>query len=176
MSMQLRGFKELDDQLKTLPNKVAGQALVRSLHAAAKPIITEARRLAPKHDGPYPKHRKDRKPGTLRRSIIARVNKAYRDGAAIFIGASKKAWYAYMVEMGHVIVTRKTTGKTRNARRQNARAAGRNVAPRPFLRPAFDSKAAEAVKVLGVRMMYEIKDAVRKGKHLPGYVSSRGRK
>lgn len=167
-NMQLRGFKELDDQLKTLPNKVAGVALERAVHAGAKVIRDEARRLAPKHDGPYPKSRKDRKPGMLKRSIVSRTNKKVRDGITVNIGPSKRAWYGRLVEMGHAIVTKATAGKTRKA--------GRNVPPKPFLRPAMDAKGAEAVKVLGVRLMREITDAVRKGKHLPGYASTRRRK
>lgn len=174
-AIQLKGFKELNDQLLQLPNRVAGVALERSVHAGAKVIREEARRLAPRHVGSYPAHRKDRKAGTLKRSIISRTNKKVRDGITVSIGPSARAWYGRLVELGHAIVTRRTTGKTQKAKRESAKTAGRNVAPRPFLRPALDTKGAEAVKVMGQRLMHEITDIVRKGKHLPGYVSTRRR-
>lgn len=138
-SIQLKGFKEMNDQLLTLPNKVAGKALEPSVHAGAKVIRTEARRLAPKHADPYEdKARKDRKPGNLKRLIISRSNKKVKDGITVSIGPSRAAFYGRFIELGH------------------AKVGGGTVAAIPFLRPALDAKGREAVQVMGDRLFVEI--------------------
>lgn len=120
----IQGLKELNVALKNIGDEVGKKAeksiSMKALRAGGKPILEEARRLAPQG-----------RKGRLRRSLAIKNSKGRLE---VQIGARRGksredrmgAWYAHMVEFGTI-----------------------NMSARPFLRPAVDRKSKEAVKELG---------------------------
>lgn len=101
--------------LKDLGPKVASRLGDKALRAAAKPIVKDAKRLAP------------RRTGVLRRSIVAVKGKdkggAYAATRTVLIGFKKPASsYAHLVEFGTL-----------------------HSAAQPFIRPAMDARAQDAL-------------------------------
>lgn len=149
-TVEMIGLKELQLQLLELPRKIALKALTNAVRAEALVIKKEAIRLAPTYTGEVSEGHPP--PGTLKKSIIAR---RWRKGSNAFrttfivngignknsgSGANRKridlAYYWHMVERGTAKMT-----------------------PRPFLRPAFDAKKEEALKVFQDRLGKEIEKA-----------------
>lgn len=147
------GLKELQAALAELPKTAQGAALADAVRAGGNVIRDEARQRAPKHAGPYEgKKKSQQRPGTLKRGIVTRMKRNLAEGwATASITVSKKAWYGRLVEMGHRIVGRLPKGAkggVRKRARLAQHALGRHVPPHPFLRPAIDVKAQEAVNAL----------------------------
>lgn len=119
----IRGAKELEKTLKELGPQIASRLGDRALRAGAKPIVKEAKRLTP------------RRTGNLRKSIKA-VKARERGGAyaatrTVLIGFKKPhSRRAHLTEFGFV---------HRN---------GKHVAARPFIRPALDATAGEALRAM----------------------------
>ncbi len=120
---KIEGAKELDSALKALGRKLETRIAKAAVRAGATVIAKQARIYAPVGDT-----------GTLKRSIkVVTRSKRTGDAVASVVTRSGKrwtsrgmnAWYAGKVEFG---------------------AAGNNLAAKPFLRPALDSKGKEAVK------------------------------
>lgn len=151
-SVHLRGFRELDDTLRELPNRMAGQALTAAARAGAVPIRDTAKRLAP------------RETGNLRRSITIRVNKRSRTGITMSIGFLKRAWYGALVELGvapHEIRSKKVMADG------DGEAFGTTVkhpghTPRPFLRPALDTSGDEGIRRMKERLAFELEKIAQK--------------
>lgn len=101
----------------------AKKPIRKGLRYGAKLMRKTAAELAPKHDGPYPKSRLDRTPGTLKKSIKVGALKRSRSrfGVVVTSGLRGKnvnsgaAYYGHFLEKGTP-----------------------RIAPRPFMRPAFD--------------------------------------
>ncbi len=164
--VQITGLRELDDALAQFSDKVAKKALDGASLAAINVIAKEARRIAPKSEQAYHRYMSSgqgestyvltkrgklrrgkakkakagegvytvQQPGLLRKSIQVRklkqkelkslgVDSAY----VVYMKKNKKpkltAYYWRFIEYG--------TSK---------------LAPAPFLRPAFDTKAHEAIE------------------------------
>ena len=123
MGMQLNGADYLKNDLATMADALGddGAAAARILKGAAQPILDQMIQNA--STDPRPQS------GNLRDAL--RIKKASkRRGAQVTIGvhAEGGAPYAHPVEFGH---------------------GGPHPAPpHPFVRPAFDSKAAEAYEEL----------------------------
>lgn len=171
ITTRLRGFKELADALKELPQRVAVNALRASATAGAAEIRNEARRLAPVWTGPVSQGHPPA--GTLKKAIYSAYSRSrsqphaavaivsVRTGKNAFKNASKgkakankvDAYYARWVEFGHFTATPKGVGSIR-ARRKQAQASGqaRWVPPRPFLRPAFASAKGAAIRAVGIKL------------------------
>lgn len=151
-SLQVDGLAQLQAALRELPKTAQGSALADAVRAGANVIRDEAKSRAPRHAGPYEGKSKGKKrPGTLKRGIIVRLTRRINEGyVTASITTSKKAWYGRLVEMGHRIVGRlpKAKGGVRARARKAQHALGRMVPPKPFLRPAIDVKAADAVMTL----------------------------
>lgn len=151
-SVHLKGFRELDDTLRGLPNRLAGQALTAATRAGAVPVRDEAKRLAP------------RDTGNLRRSITIRVNKRSRTGITMSIGFLKRAWYGALVELGvapHEIRSDTSmAGDDGTFYGKAVRHPGHG--PRPFLRPALDNQGDEAIRRMKARLFAEIEKIARK--------------
>jgi HK97 gp10 family phage protein len=151
-SMEIKGLKELMDALVKLPKEINKQKVVlRALHDGARPMVAEAKRLAPVLDetktytrvgakGKQYKYRgtKYRKRGALRSAITQHTSRTeynsvwvrVRSKSYIF-GANKKGArvgdpnYWWLVEFG--------TSK---------------MAARPFMRPAFETKKRESALLI----------------------------
>lgn len=156
--VQVKGLSQLNQFLQQLPAKIEANVLAGALRAGAKVIHAEAVRLAPVDDG------------DLRASIRVRVR---RHKGTVVARVVANAFNARWVEYGtakHWIKVREDARPVRNTRRgQRAvsirtlnRMAARGslqiggnfigasvVHPgarkKPFLRPALDTKAREAV-------------------------------
>lgn len=127
---------KLDDgqlirQLKALKG-VADDRIIRSaLTSAALPIRKEAQALAPKDTG------------ALAKSIGTRTKKIRDWGFEASIAA--KVYYAHLVEFGVAIhfISKKSKTGTRVGWRQ----IHPGHPPHPFLRPAFDTKKDDSVRI-----------------------------
>jgi len=115
--------------LKKLSEKVQKRVVKGAIRASAKPIIQEAKALAP-----Y-------KTGNLRKSIG--VIKGKDKGTVVTYhisprkGGKYDGFYGYWIELGHIL---REKGK-----KKKGKVIG-HVAPRPFLRPAFENKGEESIK------------------------------
>lgn len=147
--IKVQGAKELDNLLKQLPQRVAQRALVPSLRSGANIIRDEIRARAPDGPGkPHPQY------GELRTSIVVTIQRRARGWAAIV--HTSDAFWARWIEYGRAAFT---VAKKKVLSDQKLRPPGtffgRSVkaAPaQPFVRPAFDEKAPEALKRLGQRL------------------------
>lgn len=133
--MQMTGFKELNDVLKQLPKELAQQAVRGALRKAAVPILEEARRLAPfGHEAKGRVRVRRTKGGKVRIAnygklrgelkIISLPNKNAQAGTSVAISVGKAYWGMFL-EFGT-----------------------RHMSKRPFLRPALEMKAEQALAVL----------------------------
>lgn len=155
----LKGLRELDAVLSALPKNMQKQAYRQGLTAAAAPVRDEARRIVRKRSG---------KTAKAIRTGSARQN---RDGT-FSVTISLKGPHAFVAifeEYGVAPHYLQAGGGTLSARQltQSARRAGRlNVAGQyvsgevfhpgyaahPFMRPALDAKAEEAVKAFAEKI------------------------
>lgn len=140
---KITGAEELEEWLKALGPTIARRVANNALRAAAKPIVDEARRLCPKDR----KRRKGLK--TLSQSIRAELTSSGADDAAnITIGASRpEGSHSHLIEFGHRIV--------------NQYGEWGFVPPQPFLRPAMDARAAQAIKIMTSAIAKGIEDQAR---------------
>lgn len=163
IEVKLTGMDSLLAELRNLPASIRERVLIGAVAKAATVIKDEAVRLAPEWHGTVAKGHPP--PGTLKRAIYSarlmdqctdtfearivsvRSGKFYsavkvKGGGTV----NKDAFYARWVEYGHYT---RTPGMTKQ---QHAKARGgvdlytgaKWVPPRPFLRPAFDTKKGEA--------------------------------
>lgn len=150
VEFKVEGLAELERDLKRIPQAVADKALPRAVLAGAGVIRDEARRLVPKRSG------------QLAKSIVARKQRRPKGTGVIYaVGANSKGFYAHMVEFGtapHWIKAKTGEKVLKIGTDKRGRVYSRRVnvyskmvkhpgaAPRPFLRPALDTKHREAVE------------------------------
>lgn len=135
----IKGGAELQKFLDTLPVKVERNIMRSALRAGAKPIAEEARSLVPIDSG------------ELRDSI--RVSTRSRRGvvSASVKAGNKKAWYWRFVEFG----TAAHEIKPKNAKSLFIAGLFKKLVShpgakaKPFMRPALDAKANEAIVAVG---------------------------
>lgn len=174
-TVSITGLKELGETLRQLPREIAsknGGPLKAALFQALKPIRDEARARAPAHDG-APLKKGKQPSGTLKKNIIAKreprpdkfgLTELYH--ITVRTGKKRKtgdAFYWKFVEFGHAIVPRRSRGESLRAHRKAVAKYGR-VAPRPFLRPAFESRKHEALETFKTALTRGIARAVRKAR------------
>jgi HK97 gp10 family phage protein len=168
IDVQVSGLKELEQNLKRLPDEIALKVLASAVFAGAAVVRDEAKRLCPVETG------------NLRNSIrIKRKKRATRNATVVYQvgpGRSKKqngkysvnGYYGHLVEFGtapHII--KATKGKKLEMRpnvRASKGAAKRWVntyadvvkhpgAPaKPFLRPAFDASTNRVIEAMRKRL------------------------
>jgi HK97 gp10 family phage protein len=135
MDVQIKGLAQLQQALDELPAKIERNVLRGALRAAAGVIREEAQSRVPV------------KSGALRDSIRVSVRVQRGRILATVRAGDKRAYYAGMVEFGtarHVI-------KPKNAKKLFIGGLFRSsvehpgAKQKPFMRPAFDTKAQEAV-------------------------------
>lgn len=147
LDIKVDGLPELEAGLLALEAQVASRVLRRGLREGAKPVVEAAKSNVPVFSG------------ALRESIGVRTAKGRRgkNAAVAFIGSiakDKKAialandqrntrvkgiFWGHIVELGY----------------------GRQ-APQPFLRPAFDAKAIEAVSIFALTIKKSLERIARK--------------
>lgn len=178
ISVDVQGLSELDDALAELGNAVAGQLLYAALMAGAKPIQDTAQSLAPVSDKPHYRYKKSKvqkqtktgnkvvdrynklkairaaqstterelvQSGNLRKSISRKrlKGKKWADltsgGAFVGVSWTGDAFYGRFVEFGT-----------------------KNMAAKPFLRPAFIQRQNDALDIIKQRLAANIERARRK--------------
>lgn len=145
---KVQGLAELAEALKALPAEVAsrsGGPLASALRSSARVIADEARRNAESLPVSDTDERDDYiRTGNLARSIGVRRDPNPRDVTErAVVRPSRRAWYWRFVEFG--------TEK---------------MPARPFLRPAFEAKREEAVRVFREALAKSIARAARKAARL----------
>lgn len=166
-TLTVSGLADLEAALLELSNAVAGQLLYNALMQAAIPIQDTAIAMAPQSDKPHYRYKRKGKrisrrgsgqpaasqtvekilvqPGNLRRSIVRKRLKGRKyaelTGGEAFVGVSWQgdAYYGRFLEFGTS-----------------------TVAARPFLRPAFDARSAEALGIFMDRLRQNIERARRR--------------
>jgi HK97 gp10 family phage protein len=143
----ITGGKELAEFLKTLPQKLERNVMRSALAAGARVIANEAKANAPA------------KSKRLIKSI--RVSTDARKGVieAYAKAGGKKAFYANFVEFGTAAHT--ITAKSGKMLKFTARDGNKvtikevlhtGAIAKPFLRPALDTKAPEAIRAIGSKI------------------------
>lgn len=150
VEFEVKGLKELNKFLQQLPAKVEANIMRGAMRAAANPVMAAAKANAPTGDPSETNKRKyNLYNGALRDSIrissrIDRRNKQVK--ARVIVGGKSKktgadVFYSHIVEYG--------------ARAHSVNKGGKGFAnhpgiqPNPFMRPALDSEAGEAIKAAG---------------------------
>lgn len=136
--VKIKGLRELQDFLTKLPVKMEQNVLRGGMRAGANVVKTEARRLAPV------------KTGKLRDGI--KVSTSARRGrvSAKVKLTGKHAYLGRWLEFGTAAHQIKARGKGLFFGGLFARSVDHpGIKPRPFLRPALDGRAAEAVLAVG---------------------------
>jgi len=137
LSFKIQGGKELDNALKELGKDLEKKVAKSAVRQGANVIAKEARLNAPVGNS-----------GNLRRSIrvVARSRRVGDAVVSVVTRSGKKwqsrgmnAWYAGLVEFGT-----------------------KNRAATPFIRPALDSKSAEAVKAMSLMIQKRISKLAKK--------------
>lgn len=148
--IHVTGMRELQEFLNTLPLKIQRNVMRGALRAGAKVIMQQAKAMAPVAAPGGNAKRKGGYAGALRDSI--RIKTGSKRGsvtATITAGGNKKAdvYYAQWVEFGtaaHRIKAKKggvlsfAGGAYEHVNHPGAR-------PHPFMRPAMDASASDAV-------------------------------
>jgi HK97 gp10 family phage protein len=160
IKFEITGAKEMEAALKQLGVAVANKLGMSAVEAGARVIAKEAKRLAPVHTGRLVRQglRKgeERAPGTFKKSIgFVPDNKGKPAGTrSVKIGAvtskdgEAHGRLSHLLEFGHTIV-------------RGGKVVG-HAAPHPFLRPARDTKQAEAQKRMGENLAKGIEREVAK--------------
>lgn len=155
--IRMRGAKELGEALKAFGPAMEKKVLRKAMRDSAKPILADAKARAPvsSYDGPMGKKgekadiRRMKKagvhyPGMLRDSLKILSIKRNRAGrVGVVISTAKgffkgETFYGAFIEFGT-----------------------RNMAARPFIRPAFDSQRAQSIRVVEASVKQGIEDVAK---------------
>ncbi len=132
-------IEQLAADLEKLPQQVQQKILRPAMKAAAAPMLARAKELCPV------------KTGRLRDSLHLSVRKTkFGVNAFIEIGPGHfrgRTFYGPMVELGHKLVPHKDQRGVTDEVSRAVRHVNKTVAPRPFLRPAFDTGKDAAAKL-----------------------------
>ena len=159
--IKITGLEDLRSLLDTLPAKIELNAVRGGLRAGAKLIADEAKRLCPEGGSNIPK---GESPGELKDSIRVSMHSKRGHVTATVKAGNNKAFYANMVEFG----TAQHWIKPKN--RKSLFLAGvfkeaidhPGAQKHPFMRPAIDGKANEAVEVIANYMKNRIDKEIAK--------------
>jgi HK97 gp10 family phage protein len=129
--ISIEGGRELDRALKKLPRALARKIIRQSLREAARPIVEEAKSRAPVLTG------------QMRDSLRVRAGKRRKGQASMAVQTKDgdyagDTFYAAFYEYG--------------TSRQPAR---------PFMRPAFDARVHEAVRIVSDALRRRITEAAK---------------
>jgi HK97 gp10 family phage protein len=141
--MNLTGFKELAAALRELGPRVAKNSLRRAVSAGSTVIKDDARARAPKDTGEMAKDILVKRERDTKGEMSAKYS--------VFVLTGKKS---------------RLKGKGRNVSRDSfywrfVEFGTSKMAAQPFMRPAFESRKEEAVKVIGEKLDEGIQKAAR---------------
>lgn len=166
IGIQIKGLQELDDELKAFPKKLQREIVHNTIMEGSKVVYEEAVRRIPIRKKEWPKMKYTHPAGSLKtRGLFVGLARRTKESVTSYlVGTNQEyGWYGLFLERGHLRVAKKKvkkerfkyisgfTGKTRNRQ-------GRIidfVPPKPFLLPALQAKASEALeKMKSVLKMY----------------------
>lgn len=145
--VRVKGLDELQKLLDELPAKIEKNVVRGGLRAGAKVVMEEAQRACPVGTGALPE---GEPPNALRDSIRISMRSAQGKVLATVKAGNKTAYYAHFVEFG----TARHWIKPKN--RKSLFLAGLmrelidhpGAQKKPFMRPAIDNKAEEAIEAM----------------------------
>jgi HK97 gp10 family phage protein len=128
VTVKIEGALEMERALKELGVAVANKLGKAAVEAGGRVVLKEAKRLAPRAVG-------SKKKKKFADTLVMRAGNEGRslDSHTVEIGSVGQGGLSHLLEFGHAI------------KNQFGGPYG-SVAPRPFLRPAFDSQSAKALK------------------------------
>lgn len=137
---KINGGRELDALLKQLPQEIEAKIMRNGLAAGANIIRDEARQLAPKKSGELAAGIKTTR-GTSEGYVYAKVRLT-----------GKHAYLGRFMEYG--VAAHQIWAKSKDSLVINGVPIGKRVwhpgfAPKPFMRPALDARAEQAVQAVG---------------------------
>lgn len=140
----IAGGRELDEALKQLPAKLQANIMRAALRAGAAVLRDEARSQVPV------------RMGVLRKSIRVTASVNVRQGtvkASVKAGGGR-AWYWRFVEFGTAAhkISPKAARALRLAGHVVSNADHPGARANPFMRPAFDAKAAAALAAVAAKI------------------------
>lgn len=141
--MKLNGFKELAAALKELGPRVARNALRSAVSNGAALIRDEAKAKAPQSSA-GDKSAGQSPSGTLKRAIAIKRDRDQKD---IF-----NAKYSVFVRSNANTKSVKAYGRTDAFYARFLEFGTSKMSARPFLRPAFDQRKADAITAIGARL------------------------
>lgn len=130
---KMNGLSGLQSSLNTLPDRLRENALKNASAAGARVIRDEAKRRVRVDSGEL------RDNIVVARTFKQRGRRVRLRGAVVLGIRGAARYYAHLVEFG-----------------------SSKLPPRPFMRPALDAKAEEALKVIADKLAKEITRAARK--------------
>jgi HK97 gp10 family phage protein len=138
---QIQGLADLERKISELPQKLARNVMRGALRAGANTLRAEARAKVPVDSG------------ALRQSIrvSARLRGTKATARVTAGGRARKgdAFYAHMVEFGtqaHKISANMKRALVINGQLVRGEISHPGARPRPFMRPALDAKAQQAIE------------------------------
>lgn len=143
VQVQLTGFREMAERLKQLPERVAKNALRRAVAAGAAEVRNQARANAPVDTGEMKRDIQQKREKDQRGNFMAKYSIFVRSGKKSRLSGrardvQKDSFYWKFVEFG--------TSK---------------MPAQPFLRPAFEAKKEEALRIIGEKLDEGIQQAAR---------------
>ncbi len=157
IKISLLGLKELEKGLLDLPEKMRKEAVYSALRQATDIVKEDARTRIPVRVKEFEGTEKSKyyhPPGTLKsKGLSSYPSKLFNKNIIEYVvGTNKKyGWYGLWVERGHLRVAKKTHKGERFLYKSAAKKIGRPgrvigwVNAKPFLRPALQAKATEAI-------------------------------
>ena len=182
------GLEDVQQSLRDLGKRLSTNVVRRGLLAGAGVIRDEARRLAPVRTGALRKSIVSQTKGrgydgtgpTEHVAVVTIAKKAYQQTATGKIRGVKKSdfkkkqglikprQYAHLVEFGTRPHSLKKGDQLARGRRPHVQTGPANhpgATAKPFMRPAFDTKKQEAIRVFAATVRTELaKELVKKGK------------
>jgi HK97 gp10 family phage protein len=141
ITFEVKGLKEMGDQLAQLPAKIARNALAAAVREGANVVRTDARARAPVGIKSYKDYRgKMHRPGLLKKSGVATRKLRtpdWRTTALFGVGFSKLGFYGRFIERG----------KNRL----------HHQAPQPFVVPSFEAAVTRVIDAIKARLGLEIR-------------------
>lgn len=171
-SVSVTGLKELDEVLKTLPEKIE-KNIMRGAMRAGLSEIKDAAKSQLSSGGHV-------KSGALQKSVrvgFAKKSEKFGWMRGRVIAGNKEAWYAHLIEFGTGSFY---SGKGTKSKRKPYDIKPKNrkslffagvmkeivvhpgIHPTPFMRPAFDSKSAASIKAFADYMRDRIPKELKK--------------
>jgi HK97 gp10 family phage protein len=145
LSMQIKGLKELEDELKKLPAKARAKIARKALKEAGEMMKQEVISRTPRKDG------------FLQASIRSKVTVNNKREQVQIIAGNENAWYAHLIEYGFT----HTGHGPKNQRKPTSRG---QVEGKAFLRGSAEAKFDSTVDIFEKTVIETVEKELKKTK------------